>query len=83
MVILLKPLFTIDELKILFLFLDYERHRTSRILQDLKTVGESSILMIDEKMINDPLNGSAKGIMIFSSYSYQKGNTILYLIQIR
>lgn len=65
--------FTIDELKNFVSLLDYERHRTSRILQDLKAVGESSILMIDEKMINDPLNGSAKGIMIFSSYSYQKG----------
>ncbi len=71
--------FTIDALKNFVSLLDYERHRTSRILQDLKTVGESSILMIDEKMINDPLNGSAKGIMILSSYSYIKRKIPFYI----
>lgn len=68
-----EAVFTIDDLKEFVSLIDYDTNRKTKILKDLKAVGESSILMIDEQMVLDPANGSAKGIMIFSSYSYTKG----------
>ncbi len=48
---------------------DTEHHEFTRS----KSSWESSILMIDEKMINDPLNGSGLKELASSFLPYQKG----------
>ena len=52
---------------------NYQKYDTRRILKDLKTIAENSLLMMDEEMVANPQNGKAKGILIFSDYSYNRG----------
>lgn len=52
---------------------NYQKYDTRRILKDLKTIAENSLLMMDEEMVANPQNGKAKGILIFSDYSYSRG----------
>lgn len=52
---------------------NYQKYDTRRILKDLKTIAENSLLMMDEEMVSNPQNGKAKGILIFSDYSYNRG----------
>lgn len=56
----------IDELK-------YKNSYKERILNDIEAVGSSTILMFDEKMVEDPKNGKVKGVLVFSDYSYEVG----------
>lgn len=53
--------------------LKYKKSYKERILADVEAVGSSSIIMFDEKMIDDPKNGKMKGILIFSDFSYEVG----------
>lgn len=59
---------------------NYQKYDTRRILKDLKTIAENSLLMMDEEMVSNPQNGKAKGILIFSDYSYNRGCIILLSI---
>lgn len=53
--------------------LKYSEGRKSRILVDIEKVGTNSILLYDEKMMTDPDNGKATGVLVFASYSYDAG----------
>lgn len=53
--------------------LKYSEGRKSRILADIEKVGTNSILLYDEKMMTDPENGKATGVLVFASYSYNCG----------
>ena len=53
--------------------LKYSEGRKSRILADIEKVVTNSILLYDEKMMTDPENGKATGVLVFASYSYNCG----------
>lgn len=53
--------------------LKYAKSRKSRILVDIEKVGTNSILLYDEKMMTDPDNGKATGVLVFASFSYDSG----------
>ena len=53
--------------------LKYSKSRKSRILVDIEKVGTNSILLYDEKMMTDPDNGKATGVLVFASFSYDSG----------
>ena len=59
--------------------LKYKNSYKERILNDIEAVGSSTILMFDEKMVEDPKNGKVKGVLVFSDYSYEVGKYHFYL----
>ena len=54
--------------------LKYKNSYKERILNDIEAVGSSTILMFDEKMVEDPKNGKVKGVLVFLIIVMKWGN---------